>query len=92
MALAQHLEEFLKRRDPPKTFCPSEVARALTEDEMRELGYAEWRDAMSDIREIVWERREMGDCEILQKGQLIGNDVGPDDVKGPIRVRRKDGG
>lgn len=89
--LSNYLEEFLKKRDPPKTFCPSEIARALSDDELHSLGYTEWRDAMADIRELVWERREMGDCEVLQKGEVLGDEVGVGDVRGPIRVRRVDG-
>ena len=85
------LRYHMKKRDPPKTFCPSEVARALREDEMSELGYAGWRDAMDDVRKLVWERRsEVGDCEVVQKGEVVGDDVAVADVKGPIRVRRKD--
>ncbi len=91
MALARRLNEFLNKRDPPKTFCPSEVARALTADELADLGYDEWRDAMSDVRALAWDLREEGKCEILQKGEPIAGDVGPDDVKGPIRIRRREG-
>lgn len=89
MSLARHLEDFLQKREPPKTFCPSEVARALTEDEMRDLGFGEWRDAMPSIRELAWEWRDLGECEILQKGEILGNEIQPEDVKGPIRIRRK---
>ena len=79
---------FLHQRDPPKTFCPSEVARALTLDELDALGLESWRDAMPVIREVVWTRRAAGECEVLQKGQVLEADVRLEDVKGPIRVRR----
>ena len=92
MALAKHLNDFLGKREPPKTFCPSEVARALTGDELEDLGFGGWRDAMPAIRELAWQLRGQGECEILQKGQVLGDDVGPNDVKGPIRIRRKDMG
>ena len=88
--LKQHLTDFLHKREPPKTFCPSEVARALTADELADLGFASWRDAMSDIREVAWQMRESGDLEILQKGSSVG-DVGPNEVRGPIRIRRAAG-
>lgn len=88
MALKTRLEEFLAKREPPKTFCPSEVARALTASEMSDLGYGNWRDAMPDIRRLAWDLRDRGDCEILQKGEVIGEDIQPDDVRGPIRIRR----
>ena len=89
MALQTHFDDFLKKREPPKTFCPSEVARALTADELRQAGYEEWREAMDDIRRLAWELRDQDVCEITQKGEVVGQDVGPNDVKGPIRVRRK---
>lgn len=88
MALEKRLGEFLAKREPPKTFCPSEVARALTAGEMADLGYANWRDAMPDIRRLAWDLREQRKCEILQKGEVLGGDLKPDDVRGPIRIRR----
>ncbi|USW48863.1 Putative winged helix-like DNA-binding domain superfamily [Septoria linicola] len=85
--LKHHLEDFLQRREPPKTFCPSEVARALTTDELRQLQFHEWRDAMPAIRGAAWALRDEGRCEIVQKGKSVG-DIGPEDVRGPIRIRR----
>jgi hypothetical protein len=89
--LERHLNDFLDKRQPPKTFCPSEVARALTTAELQALGFAEWRDAMPAIRELAWEWRSKGRCEVLQKGAVLGDEVGSDDVRGPIRLRRVDG-
>ena len=89
MALQKHLEEFLDKREPPKTFCPSEVARALTGDEMSELGLTGWRDAMPDVRKLAWELRDRDECEILQKGEPLPQDTRLENVKGPIRIRRK---
>nr|POE99476.1 hypothetical protein CFP56_52866 [Quercus suber] len=86
--LQHHLQSFLQRRDPPKTFCPSEVARALTADDLRALGFHEWRDAMSAVRELAWDWRASGECEILQKGVVLSDEVGMEDVRGPIRLRR----
>jgi hypothetical protein len=88
MALERRLEEFLAKREPPTTFCPSEVARALTASERNDLGFSDWRDAMPPIRELVWDLRNRNECEILQKGQVIAENVGLDDVQGPIRIRR----
>jgi hypothetical protein len=89
MALQAHFDEFLAKREPPKTFCPSEVARALTVDELSTLGYKEWRDAMADVRQVAWRMRESNQCEILQKGEPIDADVDAENIKGPIRIRRK---
>ena len=91
MALEMHLQSFLAKREPPKTFCPSEVARALTGDELKDLGFSEWRDAMPAVRDLAWERMECGECEILQKGEVVGKDVTPTNVRGPIRIRRTGG-
>ena len=81
-------------RQPPKTFCPSEVARRLTVDELQDLGHADggWRDAMPEVRRIAFEMREQGEVEVLQKGEVLADDVGPDNVVGPIRLRRAGGG
>ena len=88
MALQKHFDDFLTKREPPKTFCPSEVARALSGAERDELGIQGWRDAMPDIRQLAWQLRAQGSCEITQKGEALGMDVGLEDVKGPIRIRR----
>lgn len=86
--LKHHLEDFLQKREPPKTFCPSEVARSLTTNELKELGFGEWRDAMPAVRETAWILREAGQLEIVQRGESVADDVGPTDVRGPIRIRR----
>lgn len=95
--LQTHLNHLLSTRQPPKTFCPSEVARALSVEELRALGLESWRDAMPDVRRFAFELRARGECEVLQKGEVVVGDE--EDVRGPIRVRRiecdhgdKDGG
>lgn len=89
--LSTHLAQFLQNRTPPKTFCPSEVARALSASELHTLGYSTWRDAMPDIRALAWELREVGDCEVLQRGEVLGLELALEDIRGPIRVRRSEG-
>lgn len=88
-AVQGHLNRLLKARASPKTICPSEVARALSKDELDNLDAHEWRDVMPMIRERVWCMRDQGEVEILQKGQVLANSIGLGDVKGPIRVRLK---
>jgi Protein of unknown function (DUF3253) len=87
--LRSHLVRLLESRAPPKTICPSEGPRALSRIELDILGASEWRDLMDDAREIVWQMRDAGEVEIMQKGQVLGEEVCLGDVKGPIRVRRK---
>ncbi|RMY88503.1 hypothetical protein D0861_04788 [Hortaea werneckii] len=84
------LKDFLAAREPPKTFCPSEIARGLNHQQLLALGYDTWRDAMPAIRELAWEKRSSGELEILQRGEILDDSVKSlDDVKGPIRLRRK---
>lgn len=84
--LHNHLEHFLTTRHPPKTFCPSEVARALSAQELSDLGFETWRDAMPEVRRLVYELRDNDGCEVLQKGEPVTG--AESDVSGPIRVRR----
>jgi hypothetical protein len=94
--LVRHFEAFLAARHPPKTFCPSEVARSLTAADIQALSDAtstamtHWRDAMPLIREHAWTLRARGRCEILQRGVVLGAEqVGClEEIRGPIRIRR----
>lgn len=86
--LKHRLEDFLQKRQPPKTFCPSEVARALTASELSDLGFDTWRDAMPAVRQLAWELRAQGECEVLQKGECVGENVELEDIRGPVRIRR----
>ncbi|KAI9805690.1 MAG: hypothetical protein M1833_005183 [Piccolia ochrophora] len=86
--LQQLLDELLAARVPPKTICPSEVPRKLTAGQLEEAGVSSWRDLMDDTRKLAWQMRASGEVEILQGGEVVGHDVGLDDIKGPIRLRR----
>ncbi|TGO86912.1 hypothetical protein BPOR_0267g00110 [Botrytis porri] len=90
LASTNRAKAFTTSRQSPKTFCPSEVARALTHPELQALGYSCWREAMPDIRSILFTMRENNDVEILQKGVVLEGDLGPRlaNVVGPIRVRK----
>lgn len=85
-----HLDHFLKSRDPPKTLCPSEVARRLSPADLSTLSAASWRETMPLIRRVVAEMRESGEVEVLQRGQVLEGDLGEglEGVRGPIRLRR----
>ena len=86
--LEHRLQRLLLSRAFPKTICPSEVARSMTKSDLEALGVSEWRDLMAPIRELVWEMRDQGEVEIVQKGEVLGQEIGLEDVRGPIRVRR----
>jgi hypothetical protein len=84
--ILRHANRLLGARDFPKTICPSEIARALSREELDALGAAEWRETMDDVRRVVWEKREAGEVEVMQKGEVV--DVESlEDIRGPIRVR-----
>ncbi len=86
--LQPHLGRLLSARAHPKTICPSEVARALSQGELKAADATDWRYLMPTIREMLWEMRAHGEVEILQKGEPIPEEIQLQDVKGPIRARR----
>ncbi len=86
--LRPHIDRLLSSRDYPKTICPSEVPRALTAAEIKACGASDWRSLMPAIRDILWNMREKGEVEILQKGSLVPQGIELVDLKGPIRARK----
>ena len=84
-----HLDRLLSSRQYPKTICPSEVARALSSDEREMAHVSEWRELMPTIREVLWKMRSCGEVEILQKGEPLPEGSELQDVKGPIRARKR---
>lgn len=85
--ILKHTHRLTSSRNYPKTICPSEIARALSASELSTLNAPDWRATMDDVRELVWELREQGEVEVLQKGEVL--DVESlSDIKGPIRVRK----
>lgn len=86
--LQSHLNRLLSSRDYPKTICPSEVPRALNSAELDDLGIADWRDLMPAVRKHLWDMRQRGEVEILQKGIPMPETMELQDIKGPIRARR----
>ena len=88
--LRPHLDRLLESRESPKTFCPSEVARALSATNLQEAGIESWRNAMPEIRRMVAELRQQGKVEVLQKGSVLEGALGEglEHVVGPIRVRK----
>jgi hypothetical protein len=85
--ILSHANRLLRSRDYPKTICPSEIARAFSAAELDTLGASSWRDTMNPVRQVVWEKREAGEVEIMQKGEVV-NPESLEDIRGPIRVRR----
>ena len=84
-----HLERLLSTREFPKTICPSEAARALSPDEIKDAGARTWRDLMPIIRSYAFELRDEGLIDVLQKGHVLPSSQGLDETNGPIRLRKK---
>lgn len=67
--------ELLGERDPGKTICPSEAARALA-------GQEDFRPLMEPVREAAAKLADEGRIEVTQSGEPVR--VG--EAKGPIRL------
>lgn len=63
-------------RGADKSICPSEVARALAQDE------AEWRALMPAVRSVAAGLSRRSKIRVLQGGRAVD----PDSVTGPIRL------
>lgn len=72
-AIAETLLDLAHRRGVGRTFCPSEAARALSED---------WRDLMPEVRRVAARLRAEGRLQALQKGAPVD----PEAARGPIRL------
>jgi len=85
--LSRELDRLLNARYP-KTICPSEVARKVDAATLQASGLSDWRELMPAIRDLLWEMRDNGEVQILQRGDVISDDVAVEDVRGPIRARK----
>ncbi|WP_230591503.1 DUF3253 domain-containing protein [Rhodococcoides fascians] len=75
--LEDKIRSLLDARSSDATICPSDVARALSDDD--------WRDLMEPVRRAARRMVDTGEVEITQKGSVID----PSTAKGPIRIRWK---
>ena len=64
----------LARRDPGRTICPSEAARALA---------AEWRPLMQPVRDAAAVMADEGRLEVTQRGEVVD----ARSARGAIRLR-----
>jgi len=74
--ISAKIDELLDEREPGRTICPSEVARALCGDA--------WRDLMQPVRDVAGTRAERGELEVTRKGMPVD----PQNPGGPIRLGR----
>lgn len=82
MRIVSHAEilqmiELLAKRRHPSSICPSEVARALRDNE------AEWRAMMPSVRSAALELAADGRLLISQRGRLLSADQ---PIVGAIRL------
>jgi hypothetical protein len=75
--VAKKILELVRRRGAGKTVCPSEVARALDEED--------WRPLMKEVRREAAELARKDRIEVLQKGKVV--DI--QKTRGAIRLRLK---
>lgn len=69
------IEDLLADRDPGKTICPSDAARALG-------GNDGFRPLMDTVRDAARDLVAAGRIEVTQKGEGVDLDT----VKGPVRL------
>ncbi|MEM1299072.1 MAG: DUF3253 domain-containing protein [Pseudomonadota bacterium] len=77
MDIENAMLDLLARRVPGKSICPSEVARALSDD---------WRPLMPVVRATAARMVAEGRLRITQKGL----DIEPEMARGPIRLSLPD--
>lgn len=75
LRIEQKIKELLDARAWDATICPSDVARAMSEND--------WRDLMEPVRKAARRLVDAGEVEITQKGSVVD----PSTAKGPIRIR-----
>ena len=68
--------DLLAQRDPGRTICPSEAARALGGDD----GF---RPLMPLVRDTAADLVARGELEVVQSGEVVD----PAAARGPIRLR-----
>jgi hypothetical protein len=64
----------LEARDPGKTICPSDAARALADD---------FRPLMQPVRQVARDMVARGELEVTQAGRAVDIDT----ARGAIRLR-----
>lgn len=75
--LEEAILDLLAHRAPTATICPSDVARAVTDEG--------WRELMEPVRRAARRLVAEGEVEITQGGQVVD----PSTARGPIRIRKR---
>jgi hypothetical protein len=70
-----HILKIAEQRGPKKTFCPSEVARAMRD--------SNWRTLMPTVWDAIHTLYEAGHIQVEQSGEAVD----PAKTSGPVRLR-----
>jgi len=76
-AVCDAVYQLLHKRGCAKSVCPSEVARILSP--------LQWRDLMSQVRQVGWRLAEQRIIKVTQKGEVV-----QPGVSGPLRFSQGD--
>ena len=74
-AVTESILLLAEKRGPGKSICPSEVARALEDNN--------WRELMGQVRRVACQLTQEGRIVIMQRRVVVD----PTRVRGPIRIR-----
>jgi uncharacterized protein DUF3253 len=77
--IEQTILDLLAERDPGKTICPSDAARALDAENFRPL--------MDPVRAVARDLVARGQLEVTQSGRVVDIDT----ARGAIRLRLPEG-
>ncbi|MDX2200119.1 MAG: DUF2256 and DUF3253 domain-containing protein [Phycisphaerae bacterium] len=81
LAPEQAILDLLSNRPGGATICPSEAARAVSDD----ADEAAWRSLMEPARRAARRLAEAGRIEVTQNGRVVDAAT----ARGPIRLRRR---
>ena len=90
-ALEARILDLLAQRDPGRTICPSEAARAVHAETTSATAGSDsaddgWRELMEPARQAAARLVAAGEVVVTQGGRVV--DLAT--VTGPIRLRRRD--
>ncbi|KAK3057244.1 hypothetical protein LTR09_002283 [Extremus antarcticus] len=86
----ERFDHYLAQTEPPASFRAQQVAEEFSYNELLTLGYERWQHVMPAIIELAFEMRELGFCDLIKGGKVLGEDVQPYDFDGGLRIRRND--
>ena len=79
--LASAILRLLDERGNGKTICPSEVARAVADSDVR----SKWEPLMQPVRDAALNLAAAGEIVIKQRGHIVDGHT----AKGPVRFARR---